>query len=169
MNRPFAEVFEYNRWATLSLLEACRTLTDDQLDTRVEGVSGTVRELLLHVVGGQQTQALRTMGRQHEGELRRDSAWPGWDVLLDLARESADRLVAIAEGLDEDVDVALPYMGRVFIYPTRFLLVHAAVHGVEHRTEIKVALALLGVVTPDLDGWPYCDAAGYGQQVEAAT
>ena len=34
MNRPLAEVFRYNRWATLRLLEACRTLGDEQLDVR---------------------------------------------------------------------------------------------------------------------------------------
>jgi uncharacterized damage-inducible protein DinB len=165
VNAPFAEVLRYNRWATLTLLEACRSLTDEQLDTHAPGTSGTVRELLLHVVGGQQTQALRTRGRQHEGELNRQSAWPGFDALLAIARDSADQLVAIAETLDEDQDVVLPYMGRAYRYPKSFFLVHAAVHGVEHRTEIKVALAQLGVETPDLDGWPYGAAAGYGHEV----
>lgn len=168
MNRPFAEVLKYNRWATLALLESCRGLTDEQLDARVDGVSGTVRELLMHVVGGQQTQVLRTMGRQHEDELRRDGSWPGFDTLIDLARESADLLVAIAEALDEDSDVALAYMRRVFVFPKSFFLVHAAVHGVEHRTEIKVALARLGVETPDLDGWPYSASAGYGHEIKSA-
>jgi uncharacterized damage-inducible protein DinB len=165
MNRPLAEVLLYNRWATLTLLDACRALTDDQFDARVDGVSGTVRELLLHVVGGQQTLVLRTVGRQQEGELSRSSDWPGFDVLVDVARRSADQLVAIAEALDHDEDVDLPYLGKVYRFPKRFFLVHAAVHGVEHRTEIKVALARLGVETPDLDGWPYVAAAGYGQEV----
>jgi len=160
-----AEVMRYNRWATLTLIEACRTLTDEQLDSRGGGISGSVRELLLHVVGGQQTSVLRPMGRQHEGELNRASAWPGFDILRDLARESSDRLIEIAEGLVEDKDVALPYMGKVFGFPMSFFLVHSAVHGVEHRTEIKVALAQLGIETPDLDGWPYSGSAGYGWEV----
>ena len=50
-------------------------------------------------------------------------------------------------------------------YPRSFFLVHAAEHGVEHRTEIKMALAQMGVETPDLDGWYYCGAAGHGQPV----
>ncbi len=165
MNRPLAEVLKYNRWAMLTLVEACRALTDVQLDARTAGVSASVRELLLHVVGGQQTFVLRTMGRQHEGELNRGSAWPGFDVLLDTARESSDRLVDIAEGLVDDEEVVLPYMGKRFGYPKSFFLVHAIAHGVEHRTEIKVALAQLGVETPDLDGWPYSGAAGYGREV----
>jgi uncharacterized damage-inducible protein DinB len=165
MNGPLAEMLKYNRWAMLTLVEACRTLTDEQLDARPAGISASVRELLLHVVGGQQTFVLRTMGRQHEGELNRTSPWPGFAVLLDVARESSDGLVAIAERLVEEEEVALPYMGKAYGFPKSFFLVHAVAHGVEHRTEIKVALAQLGVETPDLDGWPYGGSEGYGQEV----
>ena len=168
MNDGLAEVFRYNRWANLRLIDACRSLGDEQLDARVPGTSGTVRELLLHVVGGQQTLVLRTMGRQHEGELTRSSEWPGFDVLRELAERSSDQLVEIAAGLDDDPEVALLYAGRTFVYPKRFFLAHAAEHGVEHRTEIKLALAQQGVRTPDLDGWGYCTAAGYGREVTTA-
>jgi hypothetical protein len=37
----------------------------------------------------------------------------------------------------------------------------------EHRTEIKVSLNHLGIETPDLDGWSYSDAAGYGEEVRS--
>ncbi len=165
VNSPLAEVLRYNRWATLEIIEACRSLTDEQLDSRGRGTSGTVRELLMHVVGGQQTFVLRNGGRQHQGELNRQSPWPGFDVLLDVARQSGDELVAIAESLVDDSSVDLPYFGRTFRFPRSFFLVHAAEHGVEHRTEIKVALAQLGVESPDLDGWAYGTAAGYGHEV----
>jgi uncharacterized damage-inducible protein DinB len=169
VNGPLAEVFRYNRWATLRLLEACRSLGDEHLDARVAGTSGTVRELLLHVVGGQQTFVLRTMGRQHEGELNRSSDWPGFDALIDVALRTSDQLVEIAEGLVEDAEVDLPYGQQVFRYPVSFFLMHAAEHGVEHRTEIKLALAQLGVETPDLDGWEYAGAAGHGHVVSRPT
>jgi len=165
MNAPLAEMLRYNRWATRTLIEACRGLSDERLDARVAGASGSVRELLLHVVGGQQTFALRTKGRQHEGELNRRSAWPGWDALTDLAARSSDELVAVAERLEADGEVDLPWQGKVFRFPASFFLVHAMEHGVEHRTEIKLALAQLGVETPDLDGWAYSVAMGYGREV----
>ena len=95
MNTPLAHVFQYNKWATLTLLEACAELTDDQLDTRLAAASGSVRELLVHIVGGQQTFALRTKGRQHEGELNRYSAFPGFDELRRLAVESSDELISV--------------------------------------------------------------------------
>jgi uncharacterized damage-inducible protein DinB len=165
MNGPLAAIFHYHRWATLRLVEACGSLTDEQLDSVGQGTSGSVRELLMHVVGGQRTFVLRTQGRQHEGELNRRSTWPGFEVLLAAARGAGDELVAIAEGLVEDAEVDLPHLGRVFRFPTSFFLVHAAEHTTEHLTEIRVALAQLGVDTPDLDGWSYAGAAGYGQDV----
>jgi uncharacterized damage-inducible protein DinB len=166
MNTLSAEMLRYNRWANLTLFEACRALTDEQLDWRLAGASGSVRELLTHIVGAQQTFVLRTQGRQHEGELSRRSAWLGFDALLDITTRTSDELIAIAEGLDTDAEVDLPYLGKVYRYPKSFFLIHAAAHGAEHRTEVKLTLAHHGIETPDIDGWPYSVAAGYGQIVE---
>ncbi len=126
----------------------------NKLDTHVKGVSGSTRDLLVHLVGAQQTFVLRTKGRQHEGELARGSEWPGFDHLVKIAEESSDELISIAEDLEVDSEVDLPWLGQVYRYPKSFFLVHAAEHGVEHRTEIKVALGHIGVETPDLDGCP---------------
>jgi uncharacterized damage-inducible protein DinB len=149
----------------LTLLEACRGLGGEQLSTRPPGVSGSIGELLTHVVGSQRTFVLRTMGRQREGEPGRDTPWPGIDAILELARTTSDDLIAIAEGLDEDRDVDLPFMGKTYRFPVAFFLVHALEHGVEHRTEVKVALNQLGVTTPDLDGWAYAQAVDHGREV----
>jgi uncharacterized damage-inducible protein DinB len=71
----------------------------------------------------------------------------------------------IAQKLEDDEEVDLPYQGKVFRFPKRFFLVHAMEHGTEHRTEVKVALGEIDVATPDLDGWSYSAATGYGQEV----
>lgn len=169
MNQPFAEMFRYNKWATATILEACRSLTDEQLDAHPPGISGSVRVLLTHLVGAQRSQVLRTMGRHHEGEFQRHTPWPGFDALLAVAGETSDDLIAIAESLDEDVEVDLPYQGKVGRLPKSFFLVHAMEHGVEHRTEIKVALGAIGVPTPDLDGWAYAGANNIGHEVDVKT
>ncbi len=165
MNRPLAEMLRYNKWATLTLLEACRALGEEQLRAKPDGVSGSVGELLVHVVGGQQTQVLRTKGRQHEGELTRSSPLPSIDALIEVATRAGDELIAIAEALDVDAEVDLPFVGKVYRFPKSFFLVHALEHGVEHRTEVKVALSTMGIETPDLDGWAYSAAMGYGKEV----
>ena len=166
MSLGLAEMLRYNRWANLALLEACRGLTDEQLDARVGGIGAPVRELLQHIVGGQQTFVLRTKGRQNEGEIGRGSPWPGFDELISIATQTSDELVSIAESLDEAASVDLPWQGKRFRFPVRFFLAHAVAHGVEHRTEVKVALAQLGVETPDLDAWQYAAAMRYGMEAE---
>ncbi len=165
MNRGLAEMFRYNAWANHELFEACRMLTEEQLDTQVRGISGSVRELLMHIAGGQQTFALRTKGRQHEGELGRNSEWPGIEAVTHIVTSTSDELIAIAEQLVDDEEVSLSYQGKTYRYPKRFFLVHAMAHSAEHRTEVKLALAHIGIETPDLDGWPYSSSAGYGQEI----
>jgi uncharacterized damage-inducible protein DinB len=166
MNQPLAEVFRYNKWANLQLLEACRRLTDEQLDAHPSGISGSIRGLLMHIVGGQETNALRTEGRQNPGELTRSSEWPGFDALIEKVVASSDELIAIAEATYADTDVDLPYGDKAYRYPKSFFLAGAIQHGLEHRTEVKVGLNQIGVETPDLDGWPYAEAAGYGLEVD---
>jgi len=158
-------MFRYNAWANRQLFEACRSLTDEQLDTHAAGISGSIRELLMHIAGGQQTFILRTMGRQHEGELARWSEWPGMESVVEIASDTSDTLIRIAEQLQDDDEVALLYQEKLYRFPKRFFLAHALAHGMQHRTEVKVALSQIGLETPDLDGWNYAGAAGYGQEV----
>lgn len=165
MSNTLAEVLRYNAWANRELFEACRALTDEQLDTHLRGTSGSVRELLLHITGGQQTFVLRTKGRQHEGELHRESDWPGFDKLIAIINNTSDELIAIAEELEHNEEVDLPYSGKSYRFPKRFFLAHAVAHSAEHRTEVKVALGYIGIETPDLDGWGYSAAMNYGQEV----
>jgi len=165
MNTPLAEMLRYNKWANLILFEACRTLSDEHIDAPLPGASGSVRELLLHIAGGQQTFVLRTTGRQHEGELQRRSPWPCFEALLDVLTRTSDELIAIAAGLDTDREVDLPFLTKVYRYPVGFFLTHAMAHGAVHRTEITLTLAHIGVEPPDLDGWAYGAAAGYGHEV----
>lgn len=164
MNAPLADMLRYNHWATTRLLEDCRELPDATLDARASGATGSIRELLVHVVGAQQTFALRTKGRQHEGELSRKSAWPGWDALVEAARSSGEELIAIAAALESDREVDLPYMGKSFLFPASFFLVHAIQHGADHRAEVRMSLRSLGIETRDLDAWEYGAAMGYGAE-----
>ena len=99
----------YNAWANETLFEACRHLTDAQLEHSLDVTSGTTKELLTHIVGGQQTYVLRTQGRQHEGELTRDSSWPGIESLIDIVKQTSNELIEIAQRLDPEAEIDLPY------------------------------------------------------------
>src|SRR5262245_6726656 len=164
MDEGLVEIFRYNAWANHELFEACRTLTDEQLDTHIKEISGPIRELLMHIAGGQQTFILRTQGRQHEGELSRWSTWPGMETVIDIVTKTRDDLIRIAEELQSGDEVIIPIKGNHYRYPKPFFLIHTIEHGIEHRTELKLALAHIGIKTPDLDAWNYATVAGYGQE-----
>ncbi len=165
MNTPLAEMFRYNKWANLQLLDACRALSDEDLDATLPGTFGSIRQTLRHIAGGQEDFVFRTHGRQHEGELRPGTSWPGFDRLTEILARASDDLIAIAESLDEDREIDLPFQGKIYRFPASFFLTHALAHGVEHRTQITLMLAQGGLVSPDLDGWAYANAAGYGTEV----
>src|SRR5438034_2023870 len=107
MTKALADCLRYNRWANLILIDACRGLTAEQLDTRAKHSSRSARDLLSHIVGSELTFVLRTNGRQNEGESRVVDTWPGFEVLREVAASSGEDLIAIAAGLDEDELVAL--------------------------------------------------------------
>lgn len=165
MNQALVEFFRYNLWANLRLIDACSKLGDLQLDARATPTSRSVRELLAHLVGSELTFILRTKGRQHEGESRRVDPWPGFAAIREIAAETSQELIAIAAELVDEVEVDLPYQGKTYRYPKRFFLLHAFEHGIEHRTEIKATLRQVEVETPDLDGWQFSEAAGFGREV----
>ncbi len=88
------------------------------------------------------------------------------EMFRQIAANTNDELITIAEQLKVDEEVGLPFQGKTYLFPKRFFLVHAMEHSAEHRTEVKVALASIGIETPDLDGWYYSQSAGYGQEVK---
>jgi uncharacterized damage-inducible protein DinB len=103
-------------------------------------------------------------GRRWVGKTFQWNDWPGIETLIHIAARMSDELISIAEHLEDDEEVDLAYQGKTYRYPKRFFLVHAMEHGTEHRTEVTLALAHVGVATPDLDGWSYAASAGYGQE-----
>ena len=58
--------------------------------------------------------------------------------------------------------VVVPYGGKRPAFPASFFLTHAVAHGTLHRTEICMMMRMLGVEPPNLDGWEYAAAMGYG-------
>lgn len=67
MNRPLAEMFRYNRWANLVLLEACRALPNEQLDARDPGASeAPPRRVVVRAGRGLRTGCLSLRGLDAE-------------------------------------------------------------------------------------------------------
>lgn len=166
MNEPLAMMLRYNAWAMNALIEACRELTDTHLDAPpIPGATGTVREMILHACGGQEVFAWRASGQGIRPDRDDYAEWRGWQWLSDAVRASGERLITPAAALEEDSPLDYEYLGKTYRFPRSFFLAHAVAHGDQHRSEIKLALAALGVPTPDLDGWNWAADTGIGGEV----
>jgi uncharacterized damage-inducible protein DinB len=163
MNRALVEMFRYNAWANEQLFQACRSVTEVHSEARVAGSARSARDLLMHIADGERTLVMRTQGTQPDQPVWAD--WPGMDEVIDVVVQASQDLIAIAEQLDDEDDAQLDFRGKSYRFPKRFFLVHAMEHSAEHRTELKVLLSGEGIETPDLDGWHYASAVGYGTEV----
>lgn len=153
-----ASFYRQNEWANLTVIEACRSLTEAQLDATAVGTFGSIRDTLRHIVVSEGWYAFR-LGHEPLRRLLDDDPWPGLDALDEMvsaaaeafasaAREAADRTVRVGSGADSyDAEAAV-------------VLVQAFHHGTEHRSQVCTILTTLGIEPPELDAWEWGLAAG---------
>src|SRR4051812_42292031 len=101
MGPGLKDLAAHNRWATLSVLKACRGLNNDLLNATVPGTLGTVIETLRHIVGAE-SGYVRRLTQAWESP-----PWPdmsvGVDVLIERQNILSDTLdTFLAEDWDED-------------------------------------------------------------------
>jgi uncharacterized damage-inducible protein DinB len=161
MTRPaLSDGFAHHIWATLRLIDACLPLTQDQLDSTVPGIRGSIIETMRHTVGSDGWYLFTITGdRGHLldadhmdlAELRAAMASHDatWATLL-AAHPDPD---AVIEEVDEDDGYRKwATMGIRFA--------QALHHGTDHRSQICTALTALGIEPPSIDVWDYGVAAG---------
>jgi uncharacterized damage-inducible protein DinB len=87
------KLIEHNNWANLQIIQACSTLTDDQLDARPQsGKQWSIRLTLIHLVDSQQGYlSLLTLPAE-----ARVHAPPSFAELEEAASTSGDGLLVLA-------------------------------------------------------------------------
>jgi uncharacterized damage-inducible protein DinB len=157
------DAFAHHVWATLRLIDACLTLTPEQLDTPVPGTYGTIMETVRHSVEGD-TYYLSHLTGDPDREV--DSSQMDLRELR-AAMEVDERtwIELIAKDLDPDAvvnDVDEGSWVRKTSVGVRFA--QALHHGTDHRSQICTALTTLGVEPPLIDVWAF--GADTGRVVE---
>ena len=147
-----AAMFEHNRWANEQLLEACRDLTPEQLETTVDGTYGTLGETLAHLVSGETFYVELLTDWSPAEHWRRADPFPGIDRLLARSRDTGARLLAAAQALAPNEPIERD-PGELI--PASVILVQAIDHGREHRTHAATILTQLGIEPPVIDGWQF--------------
>src|SRR5215469_9063849 len=91
------DFFRFNLWANQRLLDACSTLTDEQLDMTATGTYGSIRDTLIHLFAAEEGYAGHFTGTRPTPRLDDFTAYPSFDELRRRVQMSGTELIAIAE------------------------------------------------------------------------
>src|SRR2546425_8706941 len=154
------DAFAHHVWATMRLIDACLTLSSEQLGSAVPGTYGSIIETMRHLVGGDSDYlSIMTRDRAHLvdadqmdlhallGAMENDGVL--WSALLgqDLDPDAMVHEVDEGDGYERDATIGVR-------------LAQALHHGTDHRSQICTALTALGVDPPGIDVWNFGVQAG---------
>ena len=148
----FLKLFEHNNWANLKIIEACSTLSDEQLDAEPQSATkGSIRGTLLHLVTSQRGYlALLTVPVE-----ARPVTPLAFAELQESANISGERLLAfVGDESGKFTHTRLQTRDGFHVEPW-VVMVQIINHATEHREQIKSMLSSLGVTPPNIDGWDY--------------
>jgi uncharacterized damage-inducible protein DinB len=160
-NQPepiLVEFIRYNNWANQQVLQACQNLSDEQLDSAVPGVYGTIRDTLLHMIWAEADYVGRLTGARPYPALFKRGDKPTVAGLSAFASDVAPALLDAVQRIPPNHIVHEEEDGNTFDYQARGLFIQVVNHGIEHRTNITTILSSLGLPAPEVDGWGYMEA-----------
>ena len=154
-------LYDYNAWANRRILDACGALTEEQFTRDLGSSFRSVRDTVVHILGGEWIWLERWHGRSH-------SALPPSSDFPTLASVRA-RWAEIERGLKDfaagvsaaDLDRVIEYRntrGNRFAYPLRSMLQHVVNHGTYHRGQVTTLLRQLGARPRPTDLLRFYDA-----------
>jgi uncharacterized damage-inducible protein DinB len=157
---PLKDAFAHHIWATTQLIDACKGLSPDQLQSAAPGTYGPILRTMQHLVGNDSWYLFDITGdesrRIDPEQMDLDglravivSDGEAWSELL-ASDPDPDRVVTEVD--DEDGSELDAVMG--------VRLAQALHHGTDHRSQICSSLTSLGVEPPGIDVWEYGLAKG---------
>ena len=160
------DAFAHHVWATLRLIDTCRSLSPEQLGKGATGTYGSILETMRHTVGAD-VSYLSLLSGGHVVEIDED----GMDLPALRTAMAADGPVW-AEFLAGDPDPELIVVrhrddGSESSAPLGVRTAQALHHGTDHRSQICTALTALGIEPPDIDVWAFAAEQGRLDEVPA--
>jgi len=142
--------FAHNTWATIQIIDACRGLSTEELQTNVPGTRGPIIDTLRHIVSGEAVDLEIVTGVPADEEL--DHMAP--EKLPVAAKELGaawSRFLSRPIDPDEPIHEIDDTDGYERTAPLAFRLAGTLNHGSDHRSQICTALTTLGVQPPKID------------------
>lgn len=141
---------DFNVWANRRMLDACGALTDEQFTRDLGSSFPSVRDTLVHIMGGEclweelwrgRSVNRETMAREFPNDLFPNLA----SVRARWEQVEADLLNFVRGLTPADLEKTVEVRGHQFAYPLRSLLQHLVNHGTYHRGQVATMLRQLGV------------------------
>lgn len=154
-----------NEYANMALLDACRNLTDEQLDATTDGVFGSIRETWKHVVGSELYYA-SLLGQRVGSWDDETDGWPEWDQIADMVRRAADGLAIAAT---QPPDNLVRSSSGEWDIEASVVIIQAVHHGADHRSQINTLLTNQGLEAAEFSSWAWGDDTGKMHPLEADT
>lgn len=146
-------LFEYDRWANMRILRCVSALRPEQFTRNLGGSSPSVRDTLLHIIGGEwiwlsywkepplNADSLTELRKRREVLFRPD-AFPDVEaVLTKWAEIERDQMEFVKHVTDESLEQMLPF--RTTQAKLAHLMQHLANHSTYHRGQIALMMRQL--------------------------
>ena len=168
MNRTaLDDAFGHHIWANQLILDACATLTPEQLATPVPGTYGSIETTLRHLI--QADSFYLWVQNGSTGPLiSAENSLSIADLRAANDRHADGYRELLAGPQDPDIDVAEHGDGWDFVATLGIRVAQIVHHGSDHRSQICTGLTALGVSPPDIDLWAYGAATGRTKEVTTA-
>lgn len=149
------KMFEHNNWANQQIIQACTTLSGEQLDARPRSATlGSICETLLHLVAAQQGYlSLLTLPVEERIDVH-----PEFGNLQESTRMSGEALLALLKDETGKLPKTRIRTKRGYLVEPWVVLLQVINHASEHREQINSMLSELQLPHPDLDCWTYGEA-----------
>jgi uncharacterized damage-inducible protein DinB len=158
------DAFAHHIWATERLIDACATLTREQLATSTPGTYGSIQATLAHLVSSDGWYL--SFFRDQPAPIDQESNVTLADLRAAIAANGATWRDILAADPDPEADLVERGDGWEFHQPAGLRLAQAIHHGTDHRSQVGTALTSLGIEPPEIDLWAYGEATGRTRAIE---
>ncbi|MEZ4657818.1 MAG: DinB family protein [Caldilineaceae bacterium] len=153
-------LFRHNLWANLRLLEACAALSEEQIQSTIIGVYGSIGDTWQHIVRAERSYFARVSTGQPYPAPENEPPLT-FDQMAASLRRTGEGFIEWAPKVQAADRVETKWIsGEIVQVPKAVILTQVINHATEHRAQIMAILTQLGIQPPELDSWSYFDAQG---------
>ena len=150
----FKELYAFNRWANLRMLEAASALTDEQLIQDLGSSFPCVRDTLVHIMSAEWVWLARWKGFSPTSFPEQWKPLMLYDIKQEWTVVDTELQLYVRSLHDSDLERTISYRniaGEPFTTPLPQMLRHLVNHGSYHRGQITTMLRQLSVPAPSTD------------------